>query len=138
MATNHPLQTFLAITVKSASGVRSGWKVDISHDRYTSVISSRSSSVNDQGKRHVCAAIVTAFAVMWGVPILAAAAGMTWPLMLWVIGPLQIAWLLYFGIKSFMIACPQCGRSVFMRGLFWSVPWPAKRCGKCGNDLTAA
>lgn len=100
--------------------------------------SRRVRNVHDEGKRHMFAAIVCGVAAIWGVPILADAAGFSWPSMVWLMVPLQIAWLLYFGVKGFIIACPRCGRSVFMRGTFWSVPWPARNCGKCGRDLTVA
>jgi len=49
--------------------------------------------------------------------------------------PLAALWLLVGGIGSLILACPNCGKSLFMRG-FISVPWPAKICGKCGHDLT--
>jgi hypothetical protein len=84
----------------------------------------------------MAASILSALAIMWGIPVIAAIAGVTGAATLWVVFPLMVAWLLYFGVKSFMIGCPRCERSVFLRGLFLSVPWPARRCGKCGSDLT--
>jgi hypothetical protein len=86
----------------------------------------------------MAAAVICLFAVMWGIPIAATAIGIAGERILWVVAPLQILWFVYFAAKSVMIRCPRCGRSVFMRGLFLSVPWPAKRCGKCERDLTVS
>jgi hypothetical protein len=87
------------------------------------------------------AALVCVVAVMWGVPIMASGVGLRGQSVLWAVLPLQIVWFLYFGIKSFFIACPRCGRSVFTTQwgpLFVSRPWPGKSCSKCGSDLTVS
>jgi hypothetical protein len=85
------------------------------------------------------AAVVCAVAVMWGVPIAASGLGFRGETVLLAILPLQVVWVLYFGIKSFFIACPRCGRSVFNTRwgpVLVSRPWPHKTCSKCGVDLT--
>lgn len=79
--------------------------------------------------------IVAMFAIIWGIPLALSAYGASFETMFTVIGPLGLAWVLIGGIRSFMIACPICGKSLFMRG-FISVPWPAKQCSRCGVDLT--
>ncbi len=95
-------------------------------------------SVYERGKRHMAQGIIGGLAVIWGIPITASALGLRSDKLDWIVIPLMITWVLYFGLKSFLISCSKCSRSVFMRGYFWSVPWPAHTCGKCGNDLTAA
>lgn len=45
-------------------------------------------------------------------------------------------WLSHGLAMMFVFRCPNCGRSLFMRGYFINVPWPAKDCSKCGADLT--
>jgi ribosomal protein S27AE len=72
-----------------------------------------------------------------------AASGLDLPMdsVLKAIVPLQILWVLYFGVKGFFIACPRCGRSVFTSewgAVLVSRPWPRKLCSKCGADLTVA
>lgn len=75
-------------------------------------------------------------AIIWGIPLLARSVG-GWSAEMTgvVVGSLGVLWLLTGGIGSFVIGCPRCGKSLFMRGI-WSVPWPARRCSRCGNDLT--
>lgn len=46
-------------------------------------------------------------------------------------------WLGHGFVMLAIFRCPTCSRSLFMRGI-WSVPWPARICGKCGTDLTVA
>lgn len=87
------------------------------------------------GRRHMIWTVVAMFAIMWGVPLTLSAFGASSQMMFAVVVPLALAWVLIGGIRSFLIACPTCGKSLFMRG-FVSVPWPAKRCGRCGSDLT--
>ncbi|WP_218668019.1 hypothetical protein, partial [Sphingopyxis sp. KK2] len=96
----------------------------------------QSGSAYKRGKRHLAAAALCGLAVIWGVPLAAHAVGLRSNALFAVIVPLTIIWLLYFGLKSSLISCPQCGRSVFIRGFGWSVPWPAATCSKCGTDLT--
>jgi len=43
-------------------------------------------------------------------------------------------WLSHGLAALLAFRCPICGRSLFMRGEFLSVPWPAKTCSKCGGD----
>ncbi|MBO9517634.1 MAG: hypothetical protein J7493_06165 [Porphyrobacter sp.] len=90
-----------------------------------------------RGRRHMLTSIAGAVLIIWGIPFAAALIGIPSSSALpWVILPLAVVWVLFSGFGSFLIACPQCNRSVFMRGLLWTVPWPARRCSKCGNDLT--
>jgi hypothetical protein len=42
-------------------------------------------------------------------------------------------WLSQGALALLSFRCPNCGTSLFTRGI-WSVPWPAKRCSKCGRD----
>lgn len=75
-------------------------------------------------------------AIMWGVPI--ALTGFDWSSdnVMFFVMPLALAWFLVGAIGIFLIACPNCGRSVFIRRLGFGVPWPARTCSKCGRDLT--
>lgn len=84
------------------------------------------------------AAIVIVISIIWGFSIVTTLLGI-WSdkLMLWLVGAL-FTWVIYFGLGSMLVGCPRCGRSVFMRGYFVSVPRPARTCGKCGQDLTVA
>ena len=75
-------------------------------------------------------------AIMWGVPIALTVFG--WPSgkVIFFVVPLALAWFLVGAVGSFLIACSNCGRSVFIRRLGFSAPWPARTCSKCGRDLT--
>jgi hypothetical protein len=48
-----------------------------------------------------------------------------------------VFWLSHGVVALLVFRCPDCGRSLFTRGM-WSVPWPAKTCSKCGRDTSAA
>ena len=89
-----------------------------------------------RGKRLLLISILCAVAIVWGIPIAATILGIGFDYFKWIVGPLVVAWLLFFGISSMLLVCPCCGRSLFMRGSFLIVPWPAKTCGKCDTDLT--
>ena len=97
----------------------------------------QSESVYATGRRHMLWTISAMVAIIWGIPLVLSAFGASFQMILAVIVPLGFAWVLIGGIRSLMIACPTCGKSLFMRG-FISVPWPAKRCSRCGADLTAS
>lgn len=75
-------------------------------------------------------------AIMWGVPILLTALGSPFDNVMNFLAPLMLIWFLVGAIGSFRIACPNCGRSVFLRRLMFSTPWPSHTCSKCGRDLT--
>jgi hypothetical protein len=81
--------------------------------------------------------IVAMFTIIWGIPLALSAFGVSSQTIFAVIVPLGLAWMLIGGIRSFMIACPSCGKSLFMRG-FISVPWPAKRCSRFGAAYVTA
>lgn len=36
----------------------------------------------------------------------------------------------------FLFQCPNCQRSIFMRGPLICTPWPARTCSRCGTDLS--
>ncbi|WP_156106318.1 hypothetical protein [Sphingobium sp. ba1] len=95
----------------------------------------KAGSVYRTARRHMFGTFVAMLAIIWGVPLLLSAFGLSSQLILAVVLPLSLAWLVIAGIRSFIIACPACGKSLFMRGIV-SVPWPAKRCSRCGSDLT--
>ena len=82
------------------------------------------------------AGVVGLLAIWIGIPIITASVAIWQEWMSGAAASLGAVWFLYFGVMSFAISCPECGRSVFMRGLFVSVPWPAQKCSKCGRDLT--
>ena len=87
------------------------------------------------------ASVVSVIAIMWGIPIAASPLGLPGESVLWAVLPLAIVWFLYFGLKSFFIACPRCGRSVFETRwgpLCVFYPWPRRICSKCGGDLTVS
>ena len=56
-------------------------------------------------------------AMMWGIPIIATAIGFSSEAALIAVLPLAFAWFIVRSIGSFMIGCPDCGRSVFLRAL---------------------
>jgi ribosomal protein S27AE len=90
------------------------------------------------GKRFMLAVLTAMFLIMWIIPLGLSAIGMPtdWTTH-WIVLPLGMLWVLAGGIGSFLIRCPNCGKSLFMRGMF-SVPWPERHCSKCGEDLTVA
>ena len=89
-----------------------------------------------RGKRHMVAAISSAILIVWIMPIGIIHLGI-WPdeTMPWMV-PLLFGWFTYFGVGGLFLSCPRCRRSVSMRDFFVGVPWPARECGKCGQDLT--
>ena len=112
------------------------WKADILHCRPKAMFNAPSKSPYVRGKRLLAGSIICGIGVIWGIPISANLVDMNFGEVMWIVGSLMMAWLLYFGISALLLACPRCGRSIFTRGYFLSVPWPAKTCGKCGTDLT--
>lgn len=38
--------------------------------------------------------------------------------------------------SAYVLKCPKCGLSVYMRGESWCAPWPTRECTKCHADLT--
>ena len=38
----------------------------------------------------------------------------------------------------FLFQCPNCRRSIFLRGPLLCTPWPARTCSRCGTDLSMA
>ena len=96
-----------------------------------------SKSPYERGKRLMLLGVLSMFLIVWGVPILASGMGLSAGVAVGaLVLPLGVVWVLAGGIGSFLIGCPRCGKSLFMRGIF-SVPWPARKCSKCGCDLTA-
>lgn len=120
----------------SATDSRNGVEGGRSRGYGRCMASGRSQSVYRRGKRLMIACMASAVAIMWGIPLLASAAGMTGETTITLTLPMAIAWCVYFGTTSLLTCCPQCGRSVFMGGFGFSVPWSARRCAKCGRDLT--
>ncbi|WP_144096499.1 hypothetical protein [Croceicoccus sediminis] len=91
----------------------------------------------DAGKALMIGGIVSGIFIVWGIPLLAVAAGLAQSGWLdWIVMPLLVVWVVLFGIRSLLIRCPNCGKSIFRRGI-WSVFWPEKTCSRCGTDLTA-
>lgn len=43
---------------------------------------------------------------------------------------------LYFNLRIYNLSCPNCGKNLFRRGIFY-YPWPNRVCRKCGTDLAA-
>jgi len=74
--------------------------------------------------------------IVWGVPITATALGLSPKAALVFTMPLVLIWLIVGSVGSFMIACPRCGRSVFLRRFMFGAPWPNRACSKCRTDLT--
>lgn len=98
----------------------------------------RRPTVYEVGKAHMVGGIVSGIFIVWGIPMLAVAAGLEGSGWLdWIVLPLLVVWVVIFGVRSLMIVCPNCGKSIFQRGI-WSVFWPAKTCTRCGMDLTTA
>ncbi len=75
--------------------------------------------------------------IVWLIPVTLTSVGLGAEIALLLSGLIVIAWFLVGAVQSFRLACPVCGRSLFLRG-FVGVPWPAKTCSKCRSDLTAA
>ena len=94
-----------------------------------------SKSPYSRGKRFMLLIVLSMFLIIWGIPLLGSKLGWSEETIFGLIGPLSVIWLLTGGIGSFLIGCPRCGKSLFMRGM-WSVPWPARECSRCGNDLS--
>ncbi|WP_156500448.1 hypothetical protein [Croceicoccus bisphenolivorans] len=87
---------------------------------------------------HIAMGLGSGLFIVWGIPLLASAMGLADGGALdWIVLPLLLIWVIAFGVRSLLIACPRCGKSIFMRGM-WSVFWPAKTCSRCGLDLTTA
>jgi hypothetical protein len=74
--------------------------------------------------------------LVWGVPLVLVSAGVGGDNVVFIALPFALVWFLIGSIGSFLIACPKCGRSVFIRRFGFSAPWPARNCSKCRQDLT--
>lgn len=98
----------------------------------------REASPYQRGQRFILAVILATPAIMWSVPFAVTAMGFSTEVAIIAVLPLAFVWFAVGSLGSFMIACPNCGRSVFLRRFMISAPWPARKCSKCGNDLTAA
>lgn len=94
-------------------------------------------SIYAKAQTHMIAMLVAAPVIVWGVPLLLMPIGLSFETVAAIIIPLMIAWLLVGGVRSLLLACPRCGKSLFMRG-FVSMPWPPKTCSRCGQDLTTS
>ena len=94
-------------------------------------------SIYAKAQTHMLATIVAGFAIFWGVPLLSMPLDLPFETIGAITLPLGIVWLVIGSARSLLLACPRCGKSLFMRG-FISVPWPAKTCSKCGQDLTTS
>jgi nicotinamidase/pyrazinamidase len=82
------------------------------------------------------AALLYAFSIVGGVVAMGLAAQHRNPLPL-------LAWLAIFGLASFFIRCPKCGKTVFFterrRTMGFSIGhtrvWPERVCSRCGTKL---
>ena len=79
--------------------------------------------------------IAALFVITWVLPSALMSLGVPSDLVIWIESALGLSWFFVGGVGSFMIACPNCGRSLFIRYGFVSVPWPPKRCSKCNRNL---
>ncbi|MBF7014682.1 hypothetical protein QUC32_06720 [Novosphingobium resinovorum] len=79
--------------------------------------------------------IVALFVIMWVLPSALTNLGVPSDLVMWIEFAFGLLWFVVGGVRSFMIACPNCGRSLFIRHGFISVLWPPKRCSKCDLNL---
>ncbi|MDE0946593.1 MAG: hypothetical protein OSA39_07065, partial [Sphingobium sp.] len=105
------------------------------YDTHAAMKEEKPESVYFTARRHIVWTVIAMFAIMWGVPLVLSAFGLSSSWILAVFSSLALAWALIGGIRCMLIACPTCQKSLFMRGIV-SVPWPAKRCSRCGSDLT--
>jgi hypothetical protein len=78
-------------------------------------------------------------AVIWGISFILSPFDLSFD----TVGKIMLPFMgvmLVLGLRSLLIGCPACGRSLFLRdygiGLPFASPWPSKQCGKCGRDLT--
>ena len=49
---------------------------------------------------------------------------------------LAIIGLIFANARMLSFNCPRCQKNLFFRGIF-VVPWPNRRCTRCGLDLTS-
>jgi ribosomal protein S27AE len=92
-------------------------------------------SIHAKARRHMFGIVIAAPIIIWGIPLLLMELGLPFDEVALLTIPLVLAWMIIGGVRSLLLSCPDCGKSLFMRG-FVSVPWPAKRCSRCGADLT--
>ena len=93
-------------------------------------MSAQSNSPYARGRRHFYTMLAALPLLVWVIPTLLVSLGASFEA-----SGMVVFLTLPLGLWALLIRCPQCGKSVFMRGI-WSMPWPARRCSKCGNDLT--
>ena len=89
-------------------------------------------SVYSKAKRHIIIVILSMPLIMWGVPMVASYFGLNPFAFMF---PLMGLWLIIGGLGTFVIRCPNCGKSLFMHGWI-STPWPEKVCSKCNTNLS--
>jgi hypothetical protein len=95
-------------------------------------------SPHKRGSRFIFAILLAIPVIMWAVPIALSWYGWSPKDILFAIVPLVLILALVGSIGAARIGCPACGRSVFLRGPLVRVPSPARKCSKCGRDLTTA
>ena len=101
------------------------------------VTANRTSSPYLRARSRMVWLLVSMVAIVWGVPLVLTAFGVSSDRIITVVLPLAIAWFLVGAVGSFLTMCPTCYRSLFQRSWGIGVFWPAKKCSKCGRDLTS-
>src|SRR5439155_23721851 len=100
--------------IASRGNVRNGWKADMRLSTFPHHGEPSMRSAYQRGKRHLVVSGVVAIMIIWGVSVAAPAARAQGQIAF----ALLAIWLLYCGARGLMIGCPQCGQSVFVRGLY--------------------
>ena len=92
-------------------------------------------SVYSKAVNHLVLTFAALVFALWFLPIMLAGFGVPSRLLeILTTGCLALT-VLIGGLRTFLIACPKCGKSLFVGGIM-SVPWPQKRCSRCGSNLT--
>jgi len=92
-------------------------------------------SVYARGWRHLAGTALAGLLLIGVIPDALKGLGLSSDAVRWAMLPLIVAFLLIGGGRGYSIVCPNCGKSIFMRGIF-AFPWPEKQCGRCGRDIT--
>jgi hypothetical protein len=94
-----------------------------------------STSIYTIARRNAVATLLSMPIIMWVIPLFLSGKGYSFDAISGIMMPLMVILLIVGGGGSLLLVCPNCRKSLFMRGPF-SVPWPARTCSECQTDLT--
>lgn len=97
-----------------------------------------SGGVHATAQKRLVVLVVALPIIIWLLPALLDARGLPSRTVTGLTGIALLGWAIFGSCAVFSLACPNCGRLLFMRGGLATTLWPPRECSKCGHDLTRA